>query len=41
MEQNVCQINDGVMINIDVSVKKYYICGKNYVSNPAAWNCEN
>ena len=41
MKQNVCQINGGVMINIDVNVKKYHICGKNNVSNPAAWKCEN
>ena len=35
-EEVVTQINGGIMINIDVSVKKSY-----NVWNPASCNCEN
>ena len=36
MEQNVIQVNGGIMINDDVSV-----CEKDYVWNPATCNYEN
>ena len=35
MEQNVSQINGGITINVDVSIKTSYIW------NPAICNCEN
>ena len=41
MEEIVTQINGGIMINVDVSVKKRHVCDKDYVSNPATCNCEN
>ena len=28
MEENVTQINDGIMINVNVSVKKCHVCVK-------------
>ena len=40
MEQNVRQINSGITINVNVSVK-HHICEKYYAWNPAACNCEN
>ena len=39
MEQNVIQINEGITMNVDASVKN--ICEKNYVANFATCNCEN
>ena len=36
MEQNVIQVNGGIMINDDVSV-----CEKDYVWNPPTCNYEN
>ena len=41
MEQIVIQINGGITINVDVSVKKIHIYGKDYVWNPATCNCQN
>ena len=41
MEEIVTQINGGIIINVDVSVKKRHVCDKDYVSNPATCNCEN
>ena len=41
MEKNVIQINGGIMINVDVSVKKIHACEKDYVWNPATCICEN
>ena len=35
MEANVIQINDGITINVDASVKKHHICEKYYICNPA------
>ena len=29
------------MININVSVKKHHICGKDYIWNPVTCSCEN
>ena len=40
MEENVIQINGGIMINIDVS-KKNSICEKDYILNPASCSCKN
>ena len=39
MKQNVIQLNVGIMINVDVSVKN--VCEKDYVWNPVTCNCEN
>ena len=41
MEENVIQIKNGVMININVSVKKHHICEKDYIWNPVTCSCEN
>ena len=41
MEQNVSQINDGISINVNVSVTKIHICDKEYVWNPSTCICEN
>ena len=41
MKKNVIQINGGITINVDVSVKKHHICEKDFVWNPATCNCEN
>ena len=40
MVENVIQINGGIAINVDVSVKKY-ICEKYYIWNPATHTFEN
>ena len=40
MEEIVIQINGGITLNVDVSVKKH-VCDKDYVSNPSKCNCEN
>ena len=41
MEEIVIQINGGITLNVDVSVKKHHVCDKDYVSNPSKCNCEN
>ena len=41
MGQYVIQINGGITINVNVSVKDRHIHEKDYVSNPATCNCEN
>ena len=41
IEQNVSQINVGIIINVNVSVKKYQICEKDYISNAPICNCKN
>ena len=41
IEQNVSQINVGIIINVDVSVKKYHVCEKDYISNAPICNCKN
>ena len=40
MGENVIRINDGITINVDVSVKKH-ICKKKYIWNPATCSCKN
>ena len=40
IEKKVTQINGGITINVDVSVKNI-IYEKDYVWNPATCNCEN
>ena len=40
MGENVIRINDGITINVDVSVKKH-ICEKKYIWNPATCSCKN
>ena len=39
MEQNLSQINVGITINVDASVKN--IWEKDYVWNPSTCTCEN
>ena len=39
MEENVIQINGGIMINVDVSVKNVMYM-KKYVWNPATCSCK-
>ena len=41
MEEIRIQINDGVIINADVSVKNVIYVEKNYIWNPATSNCKN
>ena len=41
MEEKVIQINGGITINANVSVKKHYICEKGYVWNPSGCICGN
>ena len=37
MEENVTQINSGIMVNVDES----HVCEKDYVWNPVTCSCEN
>ena len=41
MEQNVSQINPGITLNVDVSVKNNIYEKKHYVQNPATFYCKN
>ena len=41
MEKNVIQINGGIMINVNVSVKNAMYMKKDYIWNSATCNCEN
>ena len=41
MKKNVIQINGGITINVDMSVKNVMFVKKNYVWNPATCNCQN
>ena len=41
MEENVIQINGGIMINVNVSVKKVMYVEKIIFLNPASCSCEN
>ena len=41
MRENLIQINCGIVINVDVSVKKVYVCEKDCAWNPATKHCEN
>ena len=41
MKKSVIQINGGIMINVDVSVKNVMYVKKKYVRNPATCNCKN
>ena len=38
--KNVIKIKSGLMINVDVTVKKHHICEKDYIRNPdfVWWN---
>ena len=40
MQEIATQINAGMMIDVNVSVKNV-MCTKNYVWNPATCNCKN
>ena len=39
MKQNVIQINSGIMINVNVSVKNLMYVKKEYIWNPFTCNC--
>ena len=39
MKQNVIQINSGIMINVNVSVKNLMYVKKDYIWNPFTCNC--
>ena len=41
MVENVIQIKSGIMINVDVSVKKHNIYEKDYIWNSAKCSCKN
>ena len=41
MGQNVIQVNGGIAINVDVSVKSINSCEKEYAWNPGTCHCEN
>ena len=41
MKENVIQINGGITIDVDVSVKNVMYVKKNYIWNPATSSCEN
>ena len=41
MEKDVIQINGGIMINVDVTVKNVIYVKKDYVWNPVTYSCEN
>ena len=41
MEENVIQINGGITININVSVKNIIYVKKDYIWNPATCSCKN
>ena len=45
MEKIVIQINGGMMVNVEMSVKKMsvcdHVCKKDHLWNPAICNCEN
>ena len=40
-QQNVIQINGGITINDDASMKKHYICEKEYAWIPSTCICEH
>ena len=41
MDDNLIQINGGIMINVNVNVEKRHVCEKDYIWNPATCSCEN
>ena len=41
MGKNVIQINGGIMVNVDLSVKDVMYVKKDYISKPATCSCEN
>ena len=41
MEQNVIQINVGIAINVDASIKNILYVKKDYILNPATCDCKN
>ena len=41
MEENVVWINGGITINVDKTVKKCLVCGKDYIWNPSTCSYEN
>ena len=40
MKENIIQIKNGIMINVDVSIKTSHMW-KDYIRNPATCSCEN
>ena len=41
MEENLIQINAGVTVNVDASVKKVMYVKKDYIWNPSTCSCKN
>ena len=41
VEENVIQINGGITINVDLSVKNIIYVKKDYIWNPSTCSCEN
>ena len=41
MEENLIQINNGIMINVNLTLKKRQLCENDYAWNLATCNCEN
>ena len=41
MEENVIQIDGRITINIDWGAKKWHVCEKDYVWNPATCSYKN
>ena len=41
MEEYIIQINDGLMTNVNVSVKNVRYIKKDYIWNPSTCGCEN
>ena len=41
MEENVAWINGGITINVNKTVKKRLVCGKDYIWNPSTCSSEN
>ena len=41
MEENVAWINGGITINVNKTVEKRVVCGKDYIWNPSTCSSEN
>ena len=41
MEENVIQVNGGIMIKMEIKSKKRHVHEKDYIWNPATCSCKN
>ena len=41
MEQNIIQVNGGIMINVNMSIRKCHVKWKDYTWNPCTCSYEN